>query len=96
MLLLVYDGRRGALCLRRMAAVAAARGDAGWAARLAGAAAALRSAIGMQPAAGSGAVEQHIATARVTLGDAEFTGAWEAGRALSLEEATAEALSVPL
>jgi non-specific serine/threonine protein kinase len=85
------DAARG---LQGMAGIAATRGDAVRAARLAAAAAGLRAAIGVQlPASGREKVEQIVATARVALADADFSAAWEAGQALSLEEAIADALS---
>ncbi len=81
-------------CLQGMAMVAGRRGDAGRSARLCGAAAALRAAIGAPHApANRAAFERTTASARAALGDAAFTEAWAAGEALSLEEAIADALS---
>jgi hypothetical protein len=69
----------------------------GWperAARLLGAADALRDAIGAPlPPVYRAAHEHDMATARTALGDAAFAAAWAAGRALALEQAVAEALA---
>jgi hypothetical protein len=64
------------------------------AARLLGAAAALRETIGAPlPLPERADVEQAVAGARAALGEAEWTAAFAAGRMLSLEQAIAEALS---
>lgn len=69
-------------------------GDAERAARLCGAAAALRAVIGVQlPAAGRSKFDQITASARVALGEEAFSAAWTAGQALTLDKAVAEALS---
>jgi tetratricopeptide (TPR) repeat protein len=39
-------------------------------------------------------IEQDVAEVRAALGESDFTAAWEAGRALPLEEAVAEALAL--
>ncbi|MGH2599929.1 MAG: tetratricopeptide repeat protein, partial [Dehalococcoidia bacterium] len=83
-----------ALCLQGMASVAVARGDAVRAARLSGAAAALREAIGLQlPAASRARLDKVAADACAALGEATFTAAWAAGQVLSLDQAVAEGLS---
>jgi tetratricopeptide (TPR) repeat protein len=94
MLCLDLQSRQNAArCLQGMASVAVARGDAVRSARLCGAAAALRAAIGVQlPASGRASFEKITAGARATLGEAAFTAAWTAGQALSLEAAAADAL----
>jgi len=63
------------------------------AARLLGAAEALRTRIGAPlPPHRRPEYETHRAALRVTLGEAAYTAAWSAGRALTWEEAVAEAL----
>jgi hypothetical protein len=63
------------------------------AARLLGAAAAVRERIGIaRPPREQPEQDARIAARRVSLGDADFTAAWEAGRALSWEEVVACAL----
>jgi hypothetical protein len=63
------------------------------AARLLGAAEALRTVIGVQrPPAARPAYTRDVASARALLDDATFAAAWAAGRALTLEQAIAEAL----
>jgi hypothetical protein len=89
------------LCLEGLARVAAAREQKERAARLFGAAEALREAAGApfpsgaragtQPAERA-AVEQHVATVRTALGSEAFAAAWAAGRAMTLDEAVAYAL----
>jgi predicted ATPase/class 3 adenylate cyclase len=65
------------------------------AARVFGAAAGLREAVGAPLAANERAtVEHYVDSTRVALGDEVFTTAWEAGRVLSLEGAIAEALAL--
>jgi len=94
LLLQLRDLLGAARCLEGLAAIAVARGDAGRAARLCGAAAALRDTAGAAlPPAGRAAFEQTTTTARAALGEAEFAAAWTAGQALSLDGATAVALS---
>jgi tetratricopeptide (TPR) repeat protein len=79
--------------LERFAAVASAQGQAERALRLAGAAAALREAISapLSPI-DQAALDRWLAPARQALSEATCTAAWEAGRKLTLEQATAEAL----
>jgi predicted ATPase/DNA-binding SARP family transcriptional activator len=79
--------------IEALAKVAAAEGDAERAARLFGAAAALREAIdSWAPPAERTDADRGIAALRVTLGEKGFTAAWEAGRALALEDAVAYAM----
>jgi tetratricopeptide (TPR) repeat protein len=73
--------------------VAAARKQAGLAARLDGAVAALREALDvpMRPYQRS-AHDQAVRAIRAALGEDRFTGAWAEGRALPLEDAVLLAL----
>jgi ATP/maltotriose-dependent transcriptional regulator MalT len=84
-------------CLDGLAMAAAHAGrpaDARWAARLLGAADALRQQIGAPLAPGEQPRRTAaIRTASVRLGRAAFSAAWQAGRALPPEEAVAEALA---
>ena len=81
--------------LTGLAAVAAATGRPDRAARLAGAADTLRVALDtpIKPRSRP-AQERAIAAARSGLGEARFWDAWDAGRALTPEEAVAEARAV--
>jgi non-specific serine/threonine protein kinase len=89
----LQDPLGAARCLEGLAAVAAHRGDAGLAARLGGAAAALREAVGVLPSpAGRAVVEQTEAVARAALGQVAFAAARAAGEGLPLEEVSAAAL----
>jgi DNA-binding CsgD family transcriptional regulator len=77
-------------CLEGIASVAAVRGRAAWAARLLGAAAALRAAIGVRVAAtDQPRSERILATVRGQIDSAAFSAAWEAGRVLSIDGAIA-------
>jgi non-specific serine/threonine protein kinase len=90
----VQDRLLAARSVEGLGVVAALRGEAEQGARLCGAAAALRAAIGVPlQSAGRAVVERAAAAARAALGDAEFTAAWAAGEALSFEEAVACALA---
>jgi hypothetical protein len=73
--------------------VLAARGQAGQAAKYAGAVDRALEAIGhtMPPRMGS-MFERTIAAARAALGEPTFTAAWAEGRATTLEQAVAYAL----
>jgi tetratricopeptide (TPR) repeat protein len=87
-------GYRGgiAACLEGLAGVATV-GQPDRAARLFGAAAALRAADSEPiPPADLASYEVGVARARAALAPAAFTAAWEAGQALSLEQAVALAL----
>jgi predicted ATPase/DNA-binding CsgD family transcriptional regulator len=88
------DQRAMALCLEDLAA---AGGEARplWAARLLGAAAALRRTAGLVPV--SGRVADAVTPAlRATLGEAAFATAWAAGAAMAPERAVAAALAEPV
>jgi non-specific serine/threonine protein kinase len=90
----LQDRQGAARCLQGLAAVAIGCGDAVRAARLCGAAAALRTAVGVQlPATGRARFDEIVAAARAALDEAQFAAAWAAGQALSLEEAIDDALS---
>jgi predicted ATPase/DNA-binding CsgD family transcriptional regulator len=82
-------------CLEGLALVAIGRGQAAWAARLFGAAEALREAIDepvLPPFRAR--YERAAATVRSVLDEAAFARAWGAGRALPLEQAIADALAL--
>jgi tetratricopeptide (TPR) repeat protein len=81
-------------CLDGLAGVAGAQGQPERAARLLGIADALRDSADMllQPAYRA-AYERDVAAARAQLDEATFAAAWAAGRALTLEQAIALALS---
>ena len=82
-------------CLEILAAVAAARGRPTPAARLFGAAEALREAIGVAPRPiFRPSYEQFIAAARVQVGEKKFAAAWAAGREMTPEQAAACVLEV--
>jgi non-specific serine/threonine protein kinase len=82
------------LNLEGLAALAAHEGNPAHAARLLGAADAVRDEIGavMQPLQRQGH-EEHVATTRAALSDVAFAAAWTAGRALTLDQAITHALS---
>ena len=76
-----------------LACAAGTRGEAGQAVRLFGAAVALREAVGVPlPPAARALREPYLRNTRSLLGKAEWTRAWEEGRAMSQEEAVAFAL----
>jgi len=82
-----------AACLEGMAAAASARRRLERVTRLSAAAATLRGAIGAPlPPAEQTLYDHTVADARAALGAIPFVEAWAAGRALSLEQAMAEAL----
>ncbi len=89
------DRRHTADCLDGMAEIEGARGNGEWAARMIGAASALREAIGVpvSPAERHG-YEQIIAHVRSALDEHTFTAAWRVGRNLSADQAVAEAIAV--
>ncbi len=88
------DPRLAAAALDGVAGVAAARGQAERAARLYGAAAALREHLGATVVPWEHpARERDLAAARAALEPAAFEAAWAAGAALPLEAAVAEALA---
>ena len=81
-----------AYCLEGMAGIAGVQGQAERAATLFGAAQALRDVIGAPLAPAFRAVyERMMATARAELGETTFTERWAEGRAMTLEQAIAEA-----
>jgi len=81
------------ICLVGMARVAAVQGRPGRAARLLGASAALREEIGAPLSPIARVDHDHASNAaREALGQDEFEAAWAEGHAMSLEEATADAL----
>jgi predicted ATPase/DNA-binding CsgD family transcriptional regulator len=80
--------------LRGLASIAALTGDPVRAGRLYGAADALREAIGAPVPQHHDLAETAVRAARAALGEAAFGAAWQAGRALPLAEAVAEALAV--
>jgi hypothetical protein len=90
----IGDMGGSAWCLERLAEVAAARGQAEKAVRLVGAATALRASIGSvidpvdQPEN-----DRRRAALQAALGEASFAAAWEAGTAMSLDQAVAYALA---
>jgi predicted ATPase/class 3 adenylate cyclase len=87
------DPRRCAEGLEQLANTAGAAGQGHRAARLLGAAGALRETLGApQPANEREDTEQAVAAARAALGEAAWTVAYAAGKALTLDEAVAEAL----
>jgi len=94
---MVWRPRPGVLALEGLAGAAVSQGLAEHGARLFGTAEALREAVGWQlPPVSRAAYERDVAAARAQLDEATFAAAWEAGRAQSLEEAIAEALSIPV
>jgi predicted ATPase/transcriptional regulator with XRE-family HTH domain len=75
-------------CLERVGRLAGALGQPERAARLGGAASALRVALGIiRPPAEHELYERHLALIRAELGEAEFAGAWSKGQAMSLDQA---------
>jgi predicted ATPase len=85
-----------AACLEGLGEVAAAQGAAEWAARLWGAAAMLRAAIGapMAPIYRI-AYGQAVTAARAQIGRKAFEAAWTEGRTMPLEQVLVEAPSSP-
>jgi len=82
-----------AWCLAGLGTMAALDEEPERAARLWGAAEQLRQAIGCRSApAACATYERAVATARAQLGEEAFEAAWAAGRALTLEQAIAEAV----
>jgi tetratricopeptide (TPR) repeat protein len=85
-----------AWCLAGLGGAAALDEEPERAARLWGASERLRQAIGCRPAPAARATYEHaMAMARAQLDDVAFAAAWAAGRALSLDQAIAEALARP-
>jgi DNA-binding CsgD family transcriptional regulator/tetratricopeptide (TPR) repeat protein len=90
------DGDRGrtARCLNGLGVVAAFAGQGERAARLCGAAEALREAIGAPAPRYRGQHERAMGLARAALGEQAFASAWAAGRSLATADAVTEALDV--
>jgi tetratricopeptide (TPR) repeat protein len=87
------DSRRSAEGLEELAATAGVAGQGVRAARLWGAAAAVREILGApQPLIERADTEEAVAPARTALGEEPWAAAFAAGRTLTLEEAVAEAL----
>lgn len=81
--------------LMGLGAVAQAQGQAEPAARLLGAADTLREAVGFQfEAVDQATYDRTLAAVRAQLDEATFDAAWEAGRALTLDDAIATATEV--
>ena len=90
------DPRRCAMVLESLAETARAAGQGERAARLLGAATAVRERLGTPLTASSQTdVEQAVAAAQTALGEEAWAAAFAAGRALSLEQTIAEALKEP-
>jgi len=91
----ITDSRRLAECLEGFGEIAATSGRTDRAARLLGAAQAIRDVNGstVQPV-NRPIHTRTLALARQALGEAAFSEAWVAGRALSPEQAIEEALKV--
>jgi hypothetical protein len=87
-------GHSGAVeCLERLAELALRRHQPARAARLLGAAAALRAALDEPvPPAARPAIERTSKASRVMLGEAAFAAAWAAGQVMPRARAVAEAL----
>ena len=88
------SGEVSAMCLEALAVVYGAKAEGTRAARLYGAAEALRLAIGAPlPPADWPERERHLATARATLDAASWEAAWADGRAMTPQQAAEYALS---
>jgi predicted ATPase/class 3 adenylate cyclase len=91
----VENARDTVYCLAGLASIAAASGQPERAARLFGVAEALRESAGiLLPPVQRADYEHDVTAARAQLNEATFAAAWAAGRALSVEQAIAEALRV--
>jgi len=85
-----------ASCFEGLAAVCARRGQVREAARLCGAAEALRDNIGVPlNSSDSARHERSIASARAALGEGVFVALWREGQVMSLDETVAFALALP-
>jgi predicted ATPase/predicted Ser/Thr protein kinase len=88
------DRKIAAECLDTLAEVAGAGGEPARAARLAGAATALREAIGVQQSPTErSAREQRLAAIRTALGEQAFEAEWRSGLSLELDDAIDYALA---
>ena len=91
-----FGGHAGADSLEWLGALAGARGQPARAARLFGAAAALRRRAGVaRYAPEEPAYARDVAAARAQVDAAAFAAAWAEGEALPLEQAVAAALEEP-
>jgi predicted ATPase/class 3 adenylate cyclase len=80
-------------CLGVLAGVTATQDQPEWAARLLGAVAALRQAVGIPvPTYAQAEYDRGVAAARAALGDEVFAAAWAEGRAMTLDQAVAYAM----
>jgi non-specific serine/threonine protein kinase len=87
------DMRCAPVCLDEIARLSSVQGWAMRAARLFGAAEAVRSAGGFTMAPSHADYDQGVAEARAALGAAAFTAAWAQGQAMSMEQAIDYAVS---
>ena len=86
----IADTLNTASCLEELAGVAVAQGNPTWAARLLGAAEALRDTPGTPiPPAERALYEHSVATTRAQLGEKAYAQAWIEGRSLTPEQAVA-------
>jgi predicted ATPase/DNA-binding SARP family transcriptional activator len=84
-------------CLEGFAGLAESAGQPQRAAQLFGAAASLRDSLGAPvPPAERADYDRRVAATRAALGEQSFAAAWAAGRALTLEQAIAQALEKSL
>ena len=89
-------GRTAAACLSGLAAVAAAQAQPERAARLFGAAEALREAMGSQLLPlDYGGYPHHLGATRAQLGEETFGAAWGTGQAMTLQQAVDYAIAEP-
>jgi hypothetical protein len=87
------DKLNGSESMEGLACAVGARGEAGRAARLFGAAEALREVAGYQQATRARSLrEPFLAVARSRIGEARWTKAWESGRSMTFEDTIAYAL----
>jgi len=90
------DRRVIAHSLEGMTGVAQGQSQSSRAARLGGAASALRESIGSpRSPAEQEEIDQQVAAVREALGEAAFAAAWDAGRAMTWEQAVEYALAGP-
>jgi non-specific serine/threonine protein kinase len=90
------DKRCTARCLEALGCVANGLGQAERAARLFGAAEALREAIGLEELPAVQADDERAVAARTVLGETTFAARWAEGRSMTLAEAAEYALSSDL
>lgn len=91
-----HDNWLTALCLEALAAVVTAQGEVVWAARLWGAAEALRDTTGSPlPPVFRADYERSVAAARTQLGEKTFAAAWAEGRSMTPEQVLAAAIADP-